>query len=204
LSRDPRLIAWLQSLLATPGLTAPQSFEEAWRLHVEDALTAVPYVEQGPVVDVGSGGGSPGIPIAASRPDLDVVLLDAAARKHRFLEEASAAFPNVQTICARAEDHGRDAGRDAYGTVVSRALAPQAVAAEWCLPLVRPGGTLVLFATEAAEGIERVADALGADPPVVRIIPGDRRRVLLVFSKREPTPARYPRRPGIARKRPLL
>jgi 16S rRNA (guanine527-N7)-methyltransferase len=170
---------------------------------VEDALAALPYIEHGPVVDVGSGGGSPGIPIAASRSDLSVVLLDAAARKCRFLEEAQAAFPNVQTVCARAEDHGRDAGRDAYGTVISRALAPQAIAAEWCLPLVRPGGTLVLFATGPAEGIERVAGELGAEPPAVRVIPGDRRRVLLIFTKRVPTPARYPRRPGIARKRPL-
>ncbi len=94
-------------------------------------------------------------------------------------------------------------GRDAYGTALARALAPPPIAAEWCLPLVRPGGVLVLFAGAAAGGLDHVSEALAAAPPDEIRIPGSERRRILLFRKLGPTPARFPRRPGIARKRPL-
>lgn len=203
MSRDPRLDGWLRSLLATPGLTALSSLEEAWRLHVEDALVALPLVREGPVVDVGSGGGSPGIPLAAARPDLEVDLLESSRRKCAFLEEIAAVFPNVHVVCRRAEEWGREQGRDRYAVAVSRALAPQAVAVEWCLPLVRPGGILILYAGETALGLERPAAALAARGPVGSRVPGADKRTLLVFEKLGPTPDRFPRRSGAARKRPL-
>jgi 16S rRNA (guanine527-N7)-methyltransferase len=191
-------------LLATPGLTAITDPEEARRVHVDDALAAVSLLEDGPLVDVGSGGGSPGLPLAWERPDVDVVLLESSRRKCEFLERVTGELPNVSVVCARAEEHARGAGRDAYATAVARALAPPPVAAEWCLPLVRPGGVLVLYAGEQSPGLDRVAEAIGATGPEEVAVAESRRRRLLVFRKVEPTPERFPRRTGLARKRPLV
>ncbi len=178
--------------------------DDAWRVHLDGALAAIPLVEEGPVVDVGSGGGSPGLPIAAARPDLRVELLDAKQRRCDFLRAVSRDFSNVGVVCRRAEEHGRGEGRDAYAVAVARALAPPPVAAEWCLPLVRPGGRLVLLAGAADEGdLAVVADALATAPPEVVCERGAADRRLLVFRKLGPTPARFPRRAGLARKRPL-
>ena len=197
---------WLEALVATPGLTAIRDLEEARRVHVEDALTALPFLGEGPVVDVGSGGGSPGIPLAAARPDLRFDLLEATGKKCAFLRRWAAELPNVEVVCARAEEYATGSGRDAYGTALARALAPPPVAVEWCLPLVRPGGRLILLTTEAAILERRSAAAAeelaGRLDSVASVLDAERRR-LLVFAKTGPTPERFPRRPGVARKRPL-
>ena len=206
MTRDERLVRWLTTLLETPGLTALDSFEGAWSILVEEALAAAELVVEGPVVDVGSGGGSPGIPLATARPELRFDLLEASRRKCTFLREATHELPNVRVVCARAEEHGRGEGRDAYATALARALAPPPVAAEWCLPLVRPGGVAVLYAGRGESDDDRLAAAaqeLGAGRPEAFVLPGAMGRRLLVLRKLEPTPARFPRRPGIARKRPL-
>jgi 16S rRNA (guanine527-N7)-methyltransferase len=201
---DPRLERWLEALLAEPGLTAARGPVEARRVHLDDALAAAELVEEGPVVDVGSGGGSPGFPIASARPDLHVDLLEAQRRRCAFLEAAAAIFPNVAVVCARAEEHGRGEGREAYAAALAQALAPPPVALEWCLPLVRTGGRVVLLAGEVE--LERAGAAAaggGGGRPEVVALPGSERRSLLVVSKVGPTPERFPRRPGVARKRPL-
>ena len=195
---------WLAALLATPGLTAIRDPDEARRVHVDDALAALELVVEGPVVDVGSGGGSPGIPLAAARPELRFALLEATGKKCAFLRRWAAELPNAEVVCARAEEHAAGEGRDAYAIALARALAPPPVAVEWCLPLVRPGGRLVLYAGEdderaAAAAAEQVAGRLADVVPV----PGSERRRLLVFEKTGATPERFPRRPGAARKRPL-
>lgn len=201
---DPRLERWLEALVAAPGITAARDRAEARRVHLEDALAAAALVEQGPVVDVGSGGGSPGIPIAAARPELHVDLLEAQRRRCEFLSAAAAPFPNARVVCARAEEHARGAGREAYGTAVAQALAAPPVALEWCLPLVRPGGRVVLLVGEVdLERTAAVAEQVGGGPPETIALPGAERRRLLVVSKTGPTPSRFPRRPGVARKRPL-
>jgi 16S rRNA (guanine527-N7)-methyltransferase len=203
-SADPRLERWLEALVAEPGLTAVRDLAEARRVHVDDALAAAALVELGPVVDVGSGGGSPGIPLASARPDFGVVLLEARRRKCLFLERAAAAFANVRVVCARAEEHGRAEGREAYGTALAQALAPPPVALEWCLPLVRAGGRAILFAGEAdLERAATAAAAVGGGEPRLVPLPGSERRGLLLVEKVAATPERFPRRPGAARKRPL-
>lgn len=190
--------------MATPGLTAVRSVDEARRIHLEDALAALPLLGEGPLVDVGSGGGSPGIPLAAARPELSVDLLESQRRKCAFLEETAGAFPNVQVVCARVEEHARGLGREAYGTALARALAPPPVAVEWCLPLVRSGGRVILFTGVAGlEASAQAAAEVGGGTPEVHEVPGSERRRLLVFPKVAPTPERFPRRPGVARKRPL-
>jgi 16S rRNA (guanine527-N7)-methyltransferase len=196
--RDERLERWLAELVETPGLTAVSARAEARSLHVENALSALPLLEGEPVVDVGSGGGSPGLPLAAARPDLRFELLEATRRKCDFLERWAAELDNVSVVCARAEDHARGVGRDAYGTAVARALAPPPVAAEWCLPLLRPGGRAILFVGPSLDE-EAVAKAAGE-------VAGELEEALAGFvllRKTGPTPERFPRRPGLARKRPL-
>jgi 16S rRNA (guanine527-N7)-methyltransferase len=201
---DPRLERWLEALLAEPGLTAARDPAEAWRVHLADALAAAELVEGGPIADVGSGGGSPGLPIASARPDLHVDLLEAQRRRCAFLEAAAAAFPNVAVVCARAEEHGRGKGREAYAAAVAQALASPPVALEWCLPLVRLGGRVVLLTGEVEpERTAAAAAAVGGGPPEVVALAGSERRSLLVVPKVGPTPDRFPRRPGLARKRPL-
>lgn len=146
----------------------------------------------GPIVDVGSGGGAPGVPLAAALPEREVTLLEANGRKAEFLR--SLELPNVRVVHGRAEEQGVDE----YGVAVAKALAPPPVAAEWCLPLVRPGGAVVLWVGPSAERerVAVVAAQLAAE--LVDGPPG-----LLVLRKLGPTPEGFPRRPGVARKRPL-
>lgn len=184
--------------MATPGLTAVDDAAEARRVLLDEALAAAELLEEGPVVDVGSGGGSPGIPLAFARPDLSFVLLESQRRRCAFLEEWSAELPNVRVLCARAEEHARAQGRDAYGTAVARAVAPPPVALEWLLPLVRPGGVALLFVGPSAER-EAAARAAGLVAGKLEPAPPGFIRARKVGA----TPARFPRRPGIARKRPL-
>ena len=161
---------------------------------LEDSLRAVELVSgfAGPIVDVGSGGGAPGIPLALELPDRELVLLESQQRKCAFLERW--APPNARVLCGRAEEQGVDWA----GAAVAKALAPPPVAAEWCLPLVRPGGAVVLFVGETADvdAVTRVSVQLGGGEP-------EDHGGLLLIPKVTPTPPGFPRRPGMARKRPL-
>ncbi len=163
---------------------------------LDGSLAALSEVERfpGTIVDVGSGGGVPGVPLAVALPDREVVLLEANRRKCAFLEAVAAGLPNVRVVRGRAEEQAVDE----YGAAVARALAPPPVAAEWCLPLVRPGGAVILFVgpTAGVEAVARVSALLGGGEP-------EERAGLLVVPKLVPTPPGFPRRPGAARKRPL-
>jgi 16S rRNA (guanine527-N7)-methyltransferase len=193
---DERLERWLESLLETPGLTAIRDLADARRVHLEEPLAAVPHVSrfEGPIVDVGSGGGAPGVPLAAAFPDREVTLLEATGRKCDFLRQWTAVFTNLRVVQGRAEEQETDA----FGVAVAKALAPPPVAIEWCLPLVAPGGAAILFVGPSAdmEAIARVAERVGGGRP-------ERHAGLLVVPKLRATPAGFPRRVGVARKRPL-
>jgi 16S rRNA (guanine527-N7)-methyltransferase len=193
---DERLERWLAALLTTPGLTSIRDPGEARRVHVDESLAALDAVQrfEGPIVDVGSGGGAPGIPLASALPDRDVTLLEANGRKCAFLREAAREFSNVTVVQGRAEEQETDR----FGVAVAKALAPPAVAAEWCLPLVAPGGAAVLYVGPSADAsaVSRVSERLGG--AAAEETPG-----LLVLRKLESTPAGFPRRPGVAKRRPL-
>lgn len=193
---DERLRCWLEALVVTPGLTSIRDFDEARRVHVDESLAAVAVVRrfEGPIVDVGSGGGAPGLPLAAVLPDRAVTLLEANGRKCAFLRQAAGAFPNVTVVQGRAEE--QETNR--FGVAVAKALAPPPVAAEWCLPLISPGGAAVLYVGPSADvgAASRVSEHLGGGP--AERVPG-----LLVLPKLKPTPPGFPRRPGVAKKRPL-
>jgi 16S rRNA (guanine527-N7)-methyltransferase len=172
------------------------SGDQARRVHVDESLAAVEIVRrfEGPVVDVGSGGGSPGIPLAVALPMREVTLLESSRRKCDFLERWVRELSNLRVICGRAEEQPVDS----WGVALAKALASPPVAAEWCLPLVAPGGAAVLFVGPSADAdqISRVAEQLAAES--TESPPG-----FFVLRKLGPTPPGFPRRPGAARKRPL-
>jgi 16S rRNA (guanine527-N7)-methyltransferase len=193
---DERLRRWLASVVATPGLTSIRDLAEAWRVHVDESLAAVEVVRRfpGSIVDVGSGGGAPGIPLAAALPERWVTLLEANGRKCAFLREVALAFSNVTVVQGRAEEQETDR----FGVAVAKALARPPVAAEWCLPLVARGGAAILYVGPSADAapVARVCEQLGGGP--VESLPG-----LFVLPKLATTPLGFPRRPGLAKKRPL-
>lgn len=191
---DPRLERWLAAVLATPGLTALDDPAEARRVLLEDSLRGAGLVEREaePVVDVGSGGGAPGIPLATIFPDREFVLLEARRGKADFLRAHAPA--NARVVWGRAEEQPTDWA----GCALAKALAPPAVAAEWCLPLVRPGGAALLWVGPSARP-DRVAAVAGQLAASLECADGG----FVVLRKDGPTPERFPRRPGAARKRPL-
>jgi 16S rRNA (guanine527-N7)-methyltransferase len=148
----------------------------------------------GAVVDVGSGGGSPGIPLAVALPEREVVLLEAERRKCDFLAGVISALPNVEVVWGRAEEQSVET----FGVALAKALAKPPVALELCLPLVRTGGAAILWVGPTADrdAIDRAAARLGSARE------SDSEGLVLV-RKLEPTPPGFPRRPGIAKKRPL-
>jgi 16S rRNA (guanine527-N7)-methyltransferase len=193
---DELLWSWLHAVVETPGLTGLRDLDEARRALLEDSLRGVEIVREldGPVVDVGSGGGAPGIPLAAALPDRTMTLLEAEARKAEFLQRWEVRLPNLRVVRGRAEEQGTDV----FGVALAKALASPPVATEWCLPLVREGGAVVLWVGPSVDvdHVARVSERLAGGEP-------ENRNGLLVIPKLGPTPEGFPRRPGIARKRPL-
>ena len=193
---EPVLERWLEEVVATPGLTALREAGEARRVLLDDALRGAPLVEaaEGSVVDVGSGGGTPGIPLAVALPDREVTLLESERRKCRFLERWTAELPNLRVVWGRAEEQPLET----HGVAVARALAQPVVAAEWCLPLVVQGGTVILWVGPSADParVARVAERVAGELT-------DSPDGFLVLRKTGPTPSGFPRRPGMAKKRPL-
>ena len=187
---------WLEEVVATPGMTGITDPELARGVLLDDALRAVPLLEgrAGPVVDVGSGGGSPGLPLASVLPEHSFTLLEADRRKCDFLERSTRDLSNASVVWGRAEEHELEA----YGVALAKALAKPTVAAELCLPLVRQGGVAILWVGETAEreAVAHVAAQLGGH------LEADHEG-LLVLEKDGPTPPGFPRRPGMAKKRPL-
>ncbi len=198
-----RLALLVERLCSTPvGVTAVRDPAEAATRHVVEALAGLPAVDAapaGPLADVGSGGGLPGLVLAVVRPERSIHLIEATSRKAGFIAEVAAEIGvPAQVHAERSEDLARGALRDACACVVARALAPPPVAAELCLPLCRQGGRVVLWSRESASAeLAFAAEQLGGEllaPECAGV---------LVIAKRSATPERFPRRPGMAAKRPL-
>jgi 16S rRNA (guanine527-N7)-methyltransferase len=185
---------WLRAVVATPGLTAIHDLGRAKAMLADDALRVLPLLKryEGPIVDVGSGGGSPGIPVALALPERDVTLLEAERRKCDFLEQWAPA--NARVVRGRAEEQPLEA----WGVALAKALARPPVAAEWCLPLVCVGGAAILWTGRSADhaAVAVVSRRLGGGPP-------EEHDGLVVLAKLAPTPPGFPRRAGVAKKRPL-
>jgi 16S rRNA (guanine527-N7)-methyltransferase len=178
---------------------------------VADSLVLLDHLgEARTLVDVGSGGGLPGLPLKIARPELDVTLVEADQTKAAFLVQAAArlGLSGVEVLARRAEDVGRDDRyRERFDAAVARALAPMPVLAELCLPLVRVGGRLLAQKTDLdeVEAARHAIALLGGALESVQRAPSTARHsgVVAVVAKVSPTPDAYPRRAGVPSRKPL-
>ncbi len=199
------LVALLDALAAEvdPPTTVADPVDE----HLADSLSAVPYLSPGRFADIGSGLGFPGLALAAALPASHVTLIE-SQRRHAAVAERlvrEAGFHNVSVLPLRVEEV-----RDRFDVVTARAVAPLAVLVEYAAPLLPLGGQLVAWkgARDRAEelGGEEAGRVVGLSPSRVERVepfPGAHSRHLHCYVKTAPTPDRFPRRPGMARKRPL-
>jgi 16S rRNA (guanine527-N7)-methyltransferase len=182
---------------------------------VADSLSAL-ELERVPgalaIADVGSGAGFPGLALALALPHARVDLIEAAGRKAAVIERlaAAAGAANARAVHTRAEEWAAGEGAGAYDLVTARAVGPLALLLEYAAPLLRVGGAFVAWKGARDSGEEgdaaRAAAELGLDLVEVRRVEpfeGARDRHLHVYEKTAPTPERFPRRPGMAKKRPL-
>lgn len=199
------------------NLTAVKERDAAWRRLILDSLTLVPGLGDLPadakVIDVGTGGGLPGVPLAIALPGVRFTLLDATGKKVRFLQECveTLGLPNATPLQGRAEDLGHDKShRQRYDAAVTRAVGSVAEVMEYCAPLVREGGhILIVKGAKAEEELAAASDALtilGAGE--VALIEGypegfDSELTIVSVIKDRPTPKTYPRKPGVPRSSPL-
>jgi 16S rRNA (guanine527-N7)-methyltransferase len=205
------LLALLESDEHAP--TGIRDRQSGAQRHVADSLAALavePLRDARRIVDLGSGAGFPGLAIAVALPGAEVVLVESRRRTCEFLERAcgAAALANTRVVCARAEEW--HAGRVHSDAVLARALAAQPVVLEYAAPLLRLGGTLIDWRGRRDPDEELAGDRAAAElglerAELLHVVPfvGAKHRHLHVFTKVADTPERFPRRPGMALKRPL-
>jgi 16S rRNA (guanine527-N7)-methyltransferase len=205
------LEAYLAALADPSAPTSVHDRGEAQRVHIADSLAGLEVDairDARRIVDLGAGAGPPGLVLAIALPEAEVVVVESVGKKCAWLERTVEALglENVRVACARAEE----LEEAPFDVVTARALAALPVLCEYAAPLLREGGALVAWkgavdGREEADGLH-AAEMLGLVREEVRAVepyPGSERRTLHVFRKVAPTPAGYPRRPGMAAKRPL-
>lgn len=198
------------------NLTGIKDVEESLLKNVYDSLTVYEeryFPEGGRVLDLGTGAGFPGVPLAILRPDMQFLLVDSIQKKLTFIENAckSLGIKNVKCLHIRAEEGGRRRKtREAFDVVTARAVKSMPVISEWALPFVRVGGIFVAMKGPGAE------EELAAAGKILRelngalaekkelSLPGGERRCILYIKKTAPCPKQYPRKVGIAEKKPIL
>jgi len=211
-----RYVALLLDANRRINLTRLTGVRDVARLHLLDALAALPLVDEiaGPAIDLGSGGGVPAIPLALARPATSWTLVDSVAKKAAALRDIAErlGLGGVTVVAARAETLGHDpAHREGHGLATARACAPLPVLAELALPLVRIGGSLVAWKgplraqdEEWRRGRSAAAQLGGGDAQIIETglatLGGHR---FVVMGKRHHTDERFPRRPGEPARRPL-
>jgi 16S rRNA (guanine527-N7)-methyltransferase len=209
------LLAWNQRVNLT-ALTDPRDIQIK---HFLDSLALVPVIHdeltgrRGHVIDVGSGAGLPGLPLAIALPQFDVTLLEATARKIQFLDHAirALALENATVLHGRAEERAHEAQhREAYDVATARAAGSTATLIELLIPFLKPGGLAILMKTrrmldpeldEAAAALSRLQAGVEAVRDGPRAFQD---HALVLVRKQGPTPPEYPRRPGIPARRPLV
>ena len=206
----PKLEALLGGLADPAAPTTVHAREEAIDIHLSDSLVALelPAVRKAATLaDLGAGAGFPGLALAAARPDAAVTLIESNRRKASFIARlaATAQLDNVEVAAKRAEEVG---GK--HDVVTARALAELPVVLEYAAPLLEQDGTVVVWRGRRDADEERRAAAAAAELGLargelrsVRPFPAAQHRHLHTYVKVAATPDRFPRRPGMARKRPL-
>ncbi|RMH73307.1 MAG: 16S rRNA (guanine(527)-N(7))-methyltransferase RsmG [Cyanobacteria bacterium J007] len=206
------------------NLTRIVEAEEFWEKHLWDSLRGVSCVLRGEVfpegdaekyraIDIGTGAGFPGFPLAIARPDIEVMLLDSTRKKVNFLQQLAEelGMENIKTMTARAEEVGRQScDRESYDLALARAVGPASVCLEYALPLLKIGGMAILYrghwTEEETEKLSTTAAQLGGvistveafTTPLTRGV-----RNCLYLSKIKPTPAQFPRAVGLPKQKPL-
>jgi 16S rRNA (guanine527-N7)-methyltransferase len=193
--------------------TTARDWDTALQVHLADALVALklPGIHSArTIADLGAGAGFPGLALAVALPRCEVAAVESQARKCAFIERVAAAanVQNARVVCVRAEEWPEGIGTN--DIVTARALAAQPVVLEYAAPLLRAGGTLVDWRGRRNETEEREAAAAAGELGLRRVeirwvepYAGAREHHLHVYEKVSDTPSRYPRRPGMASKRPL-
>lgn len=206
-----RFLDLVRAANAKFNLTTVTEPDAMWSKHVADSLTLMPYivsVEAERVIDVGSGAGFPGIPLAIAMRGAHFTLVDATGKKTRFLEESAAALAlgNVTVVQSRAEDLGRDRDghRGRYDVVTARAVGRLPVLLELTVPLARIGGlVLAIKGAQATAEIDEAKAALHCLHATVIAVDRTASGTIVVIEKRRETPKIYPRRPGEPKRNPL-
>lgn len=197
------LIEWNKKF----NLTSIVDPEEIKAKHFKDSLSilqAIPLANQS-VVDVGTGAGLPGIPLKIVCPNIKLTLLEAARKKVGFLKHIVSilSLQDVEIIWGRAEDIAEQK-RASFDIAVSRAVAKLNVLCEYCLPLVKIGGLFVAYKEEKIEAeVEEAKNAINILGGSLKEIKKFPLRSLVIIDKTTPTPVKYPRRAGMAKKKPL-
>ena len=206
-----RFLALLLHASGRMNLTAIREPQEAWQRHILDSLTLMAPLADLPegatVIDVGTGGGVPGVPLAIVRPDLRFTLLDATAKKTAFVRAALDMFgvEHSRVVTARAEEAGRyPQYRDTFDAAIARAVGPMATVAELVTPFVKPGGVALLIKGEKAG--EELAEAKAALHLLLSAHAGTLETPtgkIVILEKMRPTPKAYPRGNGDPKRKPL-
>lgn len=194
----------LEAAGARMNLTAVRDRSEAWRRHVFDSLTLLPFLESSGaanMIDVGSGGGLPGIPLAICRPALPVTLLEATGKKGTYLVETAQALglDQVTVLVDRAEVLGSPSGggRDGWDVVTARAVGPLPVLLELTLPLTRPDGyVLAIKGRRAPDEVKASAEALKVLGGTLETMHRTPSGTIVVIRRTGRVGRQYPRRPG--------
>lgn len=199
------------------NLTAVRDRDEALQKHIADSLSCdfmEEYEAAENVIDIGTGAGFPGVPLAIVSPDKKFTLVDSLNKRLRIIDELTGelGIKNVTTVHGRAEDVGKSKEhREQYDICVSRAVASLDVLCEWCLPLVKNGGYFVAYKGEnvsrETEDAENAIKILGGKIAEIRKVQTEEEsisgHVLVMIKKVKNTPSKYPRQAGQAKKNPL-
>lgn len=197
------------------NLTAITDDEGVMKKHFIDSIKVFNFeglLDAQCVIDIGTGAGLPGIPMKIVRPNMKVVLLDSLMKRVNFLNEviAKLGLDDIKAIHGRAEDYGKAEYRECFDVAVSRAVANMTLLTELCMPFVKVGGYFVAMKGPGADA--EIADAKAAIAMLggkleqvieVEIEESDLKHNLVIVKKIKPTPQQFPRKPGVAAKKPL-
>ena len=215
-----KLVRYMQRILEINeniNLTAVREEDEFLEKHIVDSLVCNDYEEfqrAKLVVDMGTGGGFPGIPLAITNPDKNFILVDSLNKRLKVIGQVAEeiGINNIELIHMRAEDMGHNIKyREKVDVCVSRAVASLDILSEWCLPLVKKGGYFIPYKGESAK--DEIASAAAA----IKVLGGNVEKIenpsedknaisghrLIFIRKYNSTPKRFPRKPGIAKKSPI-